>query len=313
MLTTVAAVAMVAMVASGPARAGERRPYISFEVGGDFMAGKKQIWSQDGTTFDTDRIRPDVGLSGRVGYVTPFGNTPYDIGIFARFGATERDKDRANGGTPYNVLGGLAAGSYSVGRAKHREHHVIVDFEARRDFGFGSGDDGVRITAKGGLRFGYFDADTDTTFSTPGAFLAMEHRNSRFIGAGPRLGADAAVPIIGNLQLDLSAAGSLLLGDRQRRTKSKQPLGGITVGFNTDNKHSFRLLPMVEASAAVSFKPYGADVMTISLGFRGEAWFNVHDQRTKFRAGAAGGLGKNNVHRFNYGPFLRVKVPLGGG
>ncbi len=313
LLMTISAAALVAMMPQHSARADERPSWMVFEVNYDRLGGDSQVWAQNLFPIENLTIRPDDGLSGTVGFVTPLQDSNVDVGMFARFGVSETN--RANTAPPssvYNVLGGATYTSYARGKVKHSEHHVIVDFEARRDVGFGSGNNGVTVTAKGGLRFGYFEANTDTTFSTPGSYQASENRKNRLLGLGPRLGIDAVAPLSDSVQVDFSAAGSLLLGDQHIRVTSSQTLGAPIVGQSTDELHTFRIVPMLEASAAVGFEPSGPGGTTISLGIRGEAWFGAFDQRTLFNpAAGAGSLGTSAANRYSVGPFIRVKVPLG--
>ena len=309
MLASVSAAAIAVSVARGPLRADERDTTVIIDFNYAFLMGDSQTWAETlgGSSL---RIRPDGRPTGTLGLVTPLKNTPYDIGVFATFGASDTEKRSA--AQPYNVLGGLIYASYysGTGRAEHSEHHLIVDFEARRDIGLGS--ESVEVTAKAGLRFGYFDAETDTTFSTPGSYLLFEDRNSRFIGVGPMFGFDARAPLGDSFQLDFSAAGALLLGDQQTRVVTNQPVGGIIVGNTSDNNHRFDVVPMVEASAALGFAVPGTSA-TLSMGVRFEAWFGVYDQKTKFDPFNPGGtLGKKNAHRYSLGPFIRLEIPLNG-
>ena len=313
LLTTVSAAALVVAVASDPARAEDRPSWVILELNSDNISGDSQDWVFDGGTPANQQIRPDDGYSGKVGFVTPLQDTPYDIGIFARYGDTERDRDTATAGLR-NLLGGAVSGTYTAGRASHTEEHAIIDFEARRDIGFGADLGATKVTARGGLRFGYFDAETKTNFSQPIVTVSpnalSEKRRSRFIGAGPMLGLDTLTPLTEHIQIDLSATGALLLGDRQRRVNANQTVGGA--GNVKDDSHSFRVVPMLEANAALGITPMGPGGMVVSVGVRGEAWFDVHDQRTKFNPGGTGSLGDSSADRYSWGPFIRVKIPFGG-
>lgn len=311
MLTSVSAIAIAVSIAREPARAEERETTVIIDFNYAFLMGDSQVWAEaQGPLGSSLRIRPDARPTGTLGLVTPLTGTPYDIGVFASFGVS--DTERRSAINPTNVLGGLTYASYSagVGRAKHSEKHLIVDFEARRDIGLGS-ESGLDVTAKAGIRFGYFDAETGTTFSTPGLYLLNEDRDSRFIGAGPMLGFDARAPLGDSFQLDFSAAAALLLGDQQTRVVTNQPLGGIIVGNTRGNDHRFDVVPMVEASAALGFAVPGT-AATLSMGVRFEAWFGVYDQETSFDPFNLGGtLGKKNANRYSLGPFIRLEIPLG--
>ncbi len=320
-LTGVSAVALAIMVGQGPALAdGHERPsWLMLEFGYDIYAGDEQGWTEIPGQIVRD-IEPDDGLHGAVGFVTPWQDSAYDIGIFARFGGSfNEDSSQTRTPTatvgpfasaPYNILGGTTYTGFSSASVDHEEKHVIVDFEARRDIGMGGG---IDVTAKAGFRFAYFDAETDTNFSRISPTLGglSEERNSTFIGFGPKLGFDAVVPMSGSMQFDFSGDASLLFGDRERRVEATGTgaLAGLSV---TDDDHSFRVVPTLGGTAGISFTPEGLGGMKFTVGFKAEAFFNVYDQRVKFDPGGGNGRGEKNAHRFQFGPFARITIPLDG-
>ncbi len=309
-LTGVSAVALAIMIGQGPVLADEReRPsWLMLEFGYDIYAGDVQDWTEGLGNRRLD-VEPDDGLQGAVGLVTPLGDTDYDIGIFARFGGSFEEKD-STAATVYNILGGGAQFGFNTDSSvEHNEHRIIVDFEARRDIGLG---DGIDVTAKAGVRFAYFEAETDTVLNYVGFIVsqATEERESRFVGAGPRLGFDAVVPLTGAMQFDFSGEGSVLFGNSKRRTEAIFSVFPVNNAIDKDT--DFRVVPTVGGTAALSFTPEGLGGMKFTVGFRAEAFFNVYDQRVKFDRLGGNGFGEKNAHRFQFGPFARVSIPLDG-
>lgn len=277
------------------------------EFGYDIYAGDEQGWTEIPGQVVRD-IEPDDGLQGAVGLVTPWKDSAYDIGIFARFGGSfdEDDSQVAATGVPFNILGGATYSGFAAATVDHDEKHIIVDFEARRDIGMGGG---IDVTGTAGFRFAYFDAETDTNFVSGTVASLTEERNSTFIGFGPKLGFDGTMPVSGNLQFDFSGNASVLFGDRERRVEATGT--GAAVSF-TDDDNSFRVVPTLGGTVGLSFMPENMGGMKFTVGFRAEAYFNVYDQRVKFDPGGGNGRGDRNAHRIHFGPFARISIPLDG-
>jgi len=311
---TASAVAIGTMLANLPsvARAEDNQTQLIFELNGGGVYGDSQPWV-DVVNFivgdvTTKTIRPDTVWGGGLGFITPASNVlsnfnpDWGIGVFARFGITNKEADSAAATaatTLYNIMGYYFT-SYLDAKATHREEHVIVDFEARRDVGLGS-ESGAKSTVKVGARFAYFNAATNTEFVTYGSpFRLTENRTSKFIGAGPRIGFESVVPVAPNVTFDFSGAGSLLFGVKNTSLRSI----GFFFGEGTTTSR-FHVVPTFDASAALTFSPVSSRAQ-FSVGVRAEAWLGVFDQRTDV-------TNNRNADRYQVTPFVRFMTPIGSG
>jgi hypothetical protein len=320
-LIVIASAAALAVTATwGPARAdngplADRPTWVSIEGAWDFLSGDAQGWADSGPgavpTFSRATVRPDEGWHGKAGLVTPLGDTSYDLGVFVRYGETERETndDGGNRASPINgvdefIIFVNPPQSY----ATQKEEHFLADFTARRDLGLGDSG-GTTVTGIAGVRLAHFDAQTDESFRSGGAFL-LNKRTSRFYGAGPVVGFETSTPLGGALAFDFGADAALLLGDMYRKVESSANFPVLLA--NTDS-HNFRVVPTVGASAAFSYMPAGTGGMKISLGVSADAWFGAYDQhvdRPVPGSQDANDEGETHADRFNISPFLRLVIPL---
>lgn len=313
---TASAVAIATMLADLPsvARAEDDQTQLIFELNGGGVYGDSQPWVEIFDFFNGQSslksIRPDYSWGGGFGFIKPASKVSpefspdWGIGVFARFGITNKESDSAAAtasSTLYNIMGTYYS-NYSAAKATHREEHVIVDFEARRDVGLGS-EGGAKTTLKAGARFAYFNAATNTEFSYysffGSTFTLTDNRTSKFIGAGPRIGFDTMIPVSPNVTFDLTGAGSLLFG-----VKNKSVRTVATLGIESIATSRFGVVPTLDASAALTFSPTSSPAK-FSMGVRAEAWFGVYDQST--------GLSNNkNADRYQITPFVQLITPIGG-
>ncbi|MEX3010087.1 Lpg1974 family pore-forming outer membrane protein [Hoeflea sp. TYP-13] len=293
------------------ANAGDGQTKLILELNGGAIWGDSQPWAVVAPSYtpygDLQKIRPDYYLGGLIGVIAPMNKiTPefgseWDVGFFARLGISDEQSEGGLASYFYNILGGNYPTYYTAGSATHRETHAIVDFEARRDVGLGS-QNGGKTTLKAGLRFGYFNAETDTQFvylPSP-SFTLTDTRRSRFIGAGPRIGLESVIPVAPNVTFDLAGAGALLFGIKDTSVTTAGALGGIS---GSSSSNVFDVVPMLEASAALSFR---SDSMPgiLSVGVRTEAWFGAYNQTTAI-------TGDDDANRYIISPFARLTMPIG--
>jgi len=316
LLRTVSAAALsIALMQTPIAKAdGHKSPtQMIIELYGGFPAGDKQVWAEVFPVPATPSIQPNFIGGAVFGFITPadrlwsHAGPEWNVGVFARFGLTDQNSKSGLATFYFNVLGGGFPTFYTSGSVSHSERHAMVDFEARRDVGLGSGS--TPVTVKAGLRFGYFSADTNTRFvylPIP-AYTLAERRQSMFVGAGPRIGAEVSVPISDSVSLDLAAGASLLFGRKQMKVAATGALFGLTA---TTTRRSFAVVPMLEGQAALSFDLPNTSAR-ISAGAKVDAWFGVHDTRNTVSI-TGGSFGKKRANRFWVSPFVRVTVPLGG-
>jgi hypothetical protein len=317
---SVTALAVTFLQVPTAARAEDAQSEFIFEFQGGFPLGDSQAWAQSfgpGGIFDNDieYIRPDTSLGGTIGFRTradnflPSAGSGWDVGVFARFGATNTASEGGLASPYFNILGGFYPTFYTAGRAEHREEHLIVDFEARRDVGLG-GDLPIATKVMAGIRFAYFNADTETEFvylPTPSYYVLTDDRESQFIGAGPRVGFDSTMGVNETVSLEMSGALSVLFGRRNTSVVTITPFFGPGGSFV---REEFAVVPTVEGSAAIRIQPPGTSV-SLSIGVRADASFGAFDQRSAFTFFSPDSVGEANARRVTISPFARLTVPLG--
>lgn len=308
---TASAIAIATMLADVPsvARAEDNQTQLIIEGYGGGVYGDSQPWVIV-TPFSNPpgefrKIKPKTAYGGMIGVITPAENVApnsslgWDIGVFARYGMSNKQSESDTGFYLYNIMGTYFS-YYTDGTVTQQEEHAIVDFEARRDVGLGSAT-GAQTTLKAGARFAYFNAGTNTVFTSSyyPSYTVSENRTSKFIGAGPRIGFDSFLPVSTNVTLDLTGAGSLLFGVKNTSLR--------TIGTNFGEGATtsrFGVVPTLEASAALTYSPTSSPAK-FSVGVRAESWFGVFDQRTAL-------TNKKNANRYSISPFLRMTTPIGG-
>jgi hypothetical protein len=291
LLRTVSAAALMLLITqTPPAKAdAQKSPFqIILELYGGVPSGDRQVWS-DPCPCGPLTIKPNfhaggvVGVVGSMSHFLPGSHAGWGFGMFARFGTSNNASEGRVTYYHYNVLGGNYPSYYTAGRARHRETHAIVDFEARRDVGLG-GDGSTRMTLKAGVRFAHF---------------------------GPRIGAEVALPLAYGFTLDLAASASVLFGQQSTSVNAVGGLAGISA---VDRRRFAKTVALLDGEAAVSYV-FPTSMAKVSIGTKVDAWLNVHDTRTKdyipgFPLDPV--FGKRNASRFWVSPFVRVTVPIGG-
>ncbi|MGB5182136.1 MAG: Lpg1974 family pore-forming outer membrane protein [Xanthobacteraceae bacterium] len=242
-----------------------------------------------------------------------FGGIADYWGIFVRYTRIQ-DSTPVNG--QFNVLFPAFPNLYPYGFSANtgfEEHRTVIDFEAGRDIGIG---DGSKVRAIAGLRFAHYSGETNVLGSA-GGYAANFFTQQRFNGFGPRIGLSYRRPLVGMLELAAEGSASGLWG--RYKTNIADTFNGSGAYSITGGESHDGWVGNLEGSIAVAYAPYGPRGWEASLGIRGEAWFNQIDINT-FSAsssaprsaftGTALVTGQRE-DRFNWGPFLRFKVPLG--
>jgi hypothetical protein len=187
--------------------------------------------------------------------------------------------------------------------ASEREGHWVADFMIGRDLGIGANRPellfGVRVadlwataqfseTGKRTIYSGTAAGLVTTANSASGSW------NSRFFGAGPRLGVTGAVEIIGFWTFDYGAGVAALFGDRSFNVSVTTTPGGsysassnpLVFVFNADAwvALSYQFTPYAKLTGGIRFDFYDSALTT----------YNVN----------TGAL--QNLDRLFWGPFLRL-------
>jgi hypothetical protein len=267
------------------------------------------------------------GWTGRIGL---FQDKPGVVfgwgdfwGVFVRHQEFRSSDFRANDGAyrfgdaKYYFAGIKSGGNFD-------EDRTIVDFEVGKDIGIGS--DGSKLRIFGGIRYANYSStlralgDTNSnycilsckyfsrSFSNPFGVRAGHD----FDGIGPRLGATGQLPLFGGLFLTGSISGSLLWGEHRVHLTS--------FGFGGRSKFSDDdLVSNAEGEVGVGM-PFLMTGGRLIVGARWEGWFD----QSKFAnykvdlnfdccpTGLQGTFGGNGtLDRNNWGPFMRLNIPLG--
>ncbi|MEM9279121.1 MAG: Lpg1974 family pore-forming outer membrane protein [Pseudomonadota bacterium] len=313
-MKTVSAIAL-ATHAGFPEKAMAEEPVLILEGQAGWISGDDQVWAVrfPPAPFQTRDVSPDTVYEGTIGIITPAQNllpnssSNWNVGVFARFGRTNEESAGGLGYYYYNVLGGNISTYYSVGRVEHQETHAFVDFEARRDVGLGSGQQGS-LTTIIGASFGYLNAQTDTEFvylPNPVPFTLNERRETEFIGAGPRVGFERRVPLRENIAFDLAGSAAVLFG---RRTTSTITEGGVPFIGNQLHQDELDFVSMLSGRVGFTFVSPTSPA-SLSIGVEGRAWLNAFDQGTNVSGPPQ--LGDTSADRFQVNPYIRLTVPLG--
>jgi hypothetical protein len=267
---------------------------------------------------DLAHVGNACGWTTRVGFgqenTALFGGMADYWGVFVRYTQIQ-DSTPINGRFNFIFPGFNNFYNYAFSaNTGFKEDRTVVDFEAGRDIGIG---DGSKLRAIGGLRFAHYSSKTDVLGSTT-YYVANFFTKQQFDGLGPRIGFSYRRPLVGMIALTAEGSAAGLWG-RFKTTINDTFNGSNAYSISGQESHD-GWVGNLEGSIALAYAPYGPRGWDVSLGVRAEDWLGQIDTNTfnasSFRSatGAFAGLfsiSAQREDRFNWGPFLRVKVPLG--
>lgn len=288
--------------------AGQGKWWLSLEGQYQLYGGDSVDYSgAPGGDYYPQFAMPDDGWSmgGEFGFRPADG--PWSFVGRLRYGQSGTDKL----GGSYADLGEEETFT-SQASARHRETQIIADLEIGRDVGLGMLGEGASLRVFGGVRFGqfkgkgafsssfYFSGYGGQFQSSGGTDLDIERT---FIGAGPRIGVDAMMPLplVERVSLSVGVAGALLFGKQKLKAS-----GSYFTYFGSGNYELERsdavVVPNLETSLALSWLV--SESAKFSLGYRIDRYFDVYD--------ISGGRDiYEEGDRVIHGPFL--KISIGGG
>src|SRR5690242_14272803 len=269
---------------------------------------------------DLAHVGNACGWTARVGFgqehTALFGGMADYWGVFVRYTRIQ-DSAPVNGvfGTFFPGFKNLYPYNFSANTG-FDEKRTVIDFEAGRDIGIG-GESQLRAVA--GIRFAHYTSETNVLGSAQhsGTYAANFFTKQEFNGAGPRVGLSYTTPLIGMVALAAEGSAAALWG-RYRSNITDTLNGGGAYSISGGESHN-GWVGNLEGSIALAYAPYGPRGWEFSLGVRGEAWFNQIDTNA-FSASTTSNhntpqnplsVSGQREDRFNWGPFLRVKVPFG--
>jgi len=263
-----------------------------------------------------------LGGEGALGFsFTPVG-APWSWGAEFRYGAVDSRRAFRTDGTFGSYTAVPAAGS-----AETHDDHWLADFDVGRDVDIGS----MRARIDGGLRIASIEATTrakanyvapgagpvscgsysgagsipgwpppscssgSSSPGTPGTFTLRQE--SRFVGAGPRIGFTARVPIDRRWAIEGGLGAAALVGDRSLKVDSSGAAANF--GITAVNRTEATTILNLDGHIGLSFR-LGRDA-NVTVGYRVDGYYDALTTE-----GAGGQVA--NRDRYYSGPMLRLTV-----
>jgi hypothetical protein len=291
--------------------------FFSAEGGAACSSGNIAVHSSFVPRADLAHVGNACGWTTRLGFgqehTALFGGMADYWGVFVRYTRIQ-DSAPVNGqfGTFFPGFANLYPYTFRANTG-FDERRTVIDFEAGRDIGIG---DGSKLRAMAGLRFAQYSDKTNVLGSAQ-QYAVNFFTKQQFDGIGPRIGFSYRRPVLGVIEVVGEGAAAGLWGRFKTNINDTLNGGGAysIVGGESHNGWVGNL----EGSIALAYAPYGPRGWDVSLGIRGEAWFSQIDTNA-FNAASTSNhatpqapvaVSGQREDRFNWGPFLRVKVPLG--
>jgi hypothetical protein len=272
---------------------------------------------------DLAHVGNTCGWTTRLGFgqenTALFGGMADYWGVFVRY---TRIQDSAAVNGPINLFYPGFANFYPAsisGNSGFDERRTVIDFEAGRDIGIG---DAAKLRALAGLRYAHYSSNTNVLASiiTTGGGHTYPNffTKQQFDGIGPRLGFSYRRPLVGMVELTADGSAAGLWGRFKTNVNDSLNFNGGAYSISGQESHN-GWVGNLEGSIALAYAPYGPRGWDVSLGVRAEDWFgqintNSFSAQSTFGNGTSAGplsISAQREDRFNWGPFLRVKVPLG--
>jgi hypothetical protein len=293
--------------------------FFSAEGGAACSTSNVGVRSQFVPGVDLAHLGNGCGWTTRVGFgqenTALFGGMADYWGVFVRYTRIQ-DSAPVNGtfGTFFPGFRNLYPYSFNA-NSGFDERRTVIDFEAGRDIGIG---DGSKLRALAGLRYAHYSSDTNVlgSASAGGTAAVNFFTKQQFDGFGPRVGFSYRRPFVGMVDLTAEGSAAGLWGRFKTNVNDNLNFTGAPYSISGQESHN-GWVGNLEGSIALAYAPYGPRGWDVSLGVRAEDWFGQIDTNT-LTASTANSTPQRPVSvsgqredRFNWGPFLRVKVPLG--
>ena len=269
--------------------------------------------------LDFARSETDDGVGGKVklGFRT---SGAWDFAIAGSGGRIDGDHEPASASAYLYDTYTYRPFSYADGAVESETQYAVADFEVGYNVGIGNNGGNVRLFA--GVRYARFDQDVNfggahirgDGFPPPNptttGFVAS--REVEFEGVGPRIGLGLNLPLGNRVSIAAEVSGSVLFGDRDTTD---------TVDFFYDSyaaeDEEDMTIPNAEGNVGLSFVVAGGHpgpVAEITLGYHGEAWFDVNNTDWAMIGPGApsffsfGGVAEEDGDQYIHGPFVRIGI-----
>jgi hypothetical protein len=318
-------VSIIALMAASPqVRGDEVRPAtVVARPAPPSDPGRCEWWGEGGA-FDVfgrdahfgalgfDAGRSKWGPEGAVGFDCRFAMTPWHVSAQVRYGSVQQSGSFNSRGTFFVRSGlgvpGVPSGLVPVagagrGTFTNKEDHGLADFAVGRDVGLGLGQTQLKV----GLRIAEIQARTSGSgaFSVP-AFAAISPplgaprpfgfgQNSRFVGAGPRVGIDGSVPLGGGWAFDYLGGIAGLVGTRSLDVEGSGSAAGA--GFAAFGTSDMTTVLNLDAQAGFSY--WLTSNLKLTAAYRFDGYWGA--LKTFNASGTV-----TNQDRFYTGPLLRL-------
>lgn len=286
---------------------------LPLEAPGQFRAWVEgaAIWSGGDSVFSNYSINgvtgvfdltPKVGWETAIGFGHRFAGSPWHISGQFRYG----EGGETNGTRTIGISVGPATGA-ETSSAAHKETHWLADLAVGRDIA-GSGPGALQL--KGGVRLAEFvarssdsDLQTATLAGASSTVLVSTDRRASFLGAGPLVGIEGAVPFAGKWSFDYNGDVALLFG-RQESLLTVRNLntfsGPPPFVSDTVMTGSDRLFAgVLSADIQVGVSYWLTQNLKLGAGYRLDALINVFNQ-----AGSSGA--SLTPDRYTHGPRVTL-------
>jgi Legionella pneumophila major outer membrane protein precursor len=274
----------------------------------------------NGTIPVTFGLTPKIGWEGATGFDYRFAGSPWHVSGQFRYGEGGKTSGTASsagsidplllavlagagGGVMAGVVTG-AGGSETIS-TNYKETHWLADMALGRDIA-GNGASAVQV--KGGLRIAelvatqstsdrsnqFFNFPPTALFGGAGPIISsiglnrsvMTDQRNAFLGIGPRVGIEGAVPFAGKWSLDYLGDAAILFGTQkslttQTTTASITPsfLNGLFGGGGTTNTSlNERFGTVFNGDIQVGISYWVAENVKVSGSYRLDAFINVQNQ-----------------------------------
>ncbi len=309
-----------------PAIKGE---FKAFAQGGAFWTGGDPAYTfypTFGALPGFFALKPKVGWDAGTGFDYRFAGTPWHVSTQIFYGDARRSDSAAGLVSAFVSAGGGGTQTTAIPESattSHVEKHWFADFAAGRDIGIGR--DSVQI--KAGVRVAELTANTSTSVFTPATLTfappiviggvpvtavnytiaSSVQQQSKFRGAGPRVGLDGEVPLWQRWSLDYAGDAAVLFGTQWVTTAT-----GTTTGISTVPPAP---VPGLPATLVGTFNERAATVFNADLQVGVSYWLTQNVKLTAaYRLDAFfGGLptfdaegGYTKADRYYHGPKLAV-------
>jgi Legionella pneumophila major outer membrane protein precursor len=178
-------------------------------------------------------VRPKVGWDVAIGFDYRFPGTPWHINGQFSYGEAKGSKDVASSFSLIQPPPDTSVAFSSATNANLKKRHWIVDFGAGYDIFTGASNRPALLQANFGMRIAeikatnrvntsgsFFTSDgVDTTTAT---FSQSDRDVRSFLGLGPRVGVEGAIPLWGAFGFDYAANVAVLWGQHENQLRLGQ-------------------------------------------------------------------------------------------